>query len=176
MEITVIGDLTENQAWEKYKHLLSSKLITHHSKDKFSGTDLLITNSKGRTVRVQAKNLATAYQSFLVDGKIPGMISLEKDTKYLTLIQELESKGLLTLSDEDLSNISYLLANEIWFRLKGSLGEDSKRKISQQTGGLQYSQLIAEKIFSKQVANFLGVSLQDSFVLNDNKASGSNIF
>lgn len=177
LEITVIGKESEEEIIKKYNNLVRKMMTTHHDTKKMSGTDILLTNpTTNRTVRVQSKNLATAYQSFLSGKTIPGAISMEKEIKYKDLIGRLESTNTLKLTQEDLRDISYLLANEIWFRARGSYEEEDGRKISKQASGLQYSHSIVEKIFSKQIANFIGASIDDAINVNDNRASGSNIF
>lgn len=181
LQIDIVGDKSENKIMqdEKLRNMISSKMKTYHAADKQSQTDMLITNKSGKTVRVQSKNLQEAYQSLISDTTktFPGFATLQNTRKYSDLINALTNSPITTLNDDDIQDLSYLLANEFWFRTHGSYKYNSRTdaKGVSSDGTLGYVASMVNKILSKEVANFIGINIDDNINIAT-KASASNIF
>lgn len=179
---TVVGMETEESMSSnpELSNLLMGAIKSHHKGGADSQTDLLLTNSKtGKTVRVQSKNLQAAYHSVVdIDKRaFPGMARLQQETKYIDLINRLRSTGTLHLSSEELSDLSYILANEVWFRAKGNYPDAGKaRGVSDSSSILGQTARVVEQLFAKEITNFMGITIDDSITLNSPKANSFNTF
>lgn len=160
--------------------LLNGSIKTHHKGAADSQTDLLLTNtSTGKTVRVQSKNLQAAYHSIVDINKnaFPGMAKLQQETKYINLIAQLQTTQTMHLSEEDLSDLSYLLANEAWFRAKGSYPNAGKaRGVSDSSSVLGQTARAVSQLFTKEITNFMGITIDESINVDTSKANSFNSF
>lgn len=177
----VVGMETEEtmQSKKQFSSLLNGSIKTHHKDSAESQTDLLLTNAAtGKTVRVQSKNLQAAYQSVInIDRKsFPGMARLQQETSYIGLIEKLQGTSTIHLSEEDLADLSYLLANEVWFRAKGSYPGGGARGVSDSGSILGQTARGVGQLFAKEIANFMGVTIDQSITVNHGQASSFNSF
>lgn len=160
--------------------LLNGTIKTHHKTSADSQTDLLITNNKTKkTIRAQSKNLQAAYQS-VIDierSSFPGMAKLQQETSYTGLIEQLRGTGTIHLSNGDLDNLSYLLANEIWFRANPSLGGSGKaRGVSNSSSILGQTAQAVSRFFTQEITNFIGITVDNSITVHAEKANSYNSF
>ena len=186
-EVKVVGNLFE-EATKANKQTVSElynipQMKTHHSKNTFSQTDLILTNtSNNKVVRVQSKNAVAVLNKILPnlnDEKIsapPQWVALQKDVKLIELYNLLGDTRQLT--EQDFNDLKYLLANEVWFHVKGSYEEKTGRKLTgeKSEGGLTGAQTIVSRILTKEVGNFLGITFSESFGNAQVITGGSNIF
>lgn len=162
VSIQVVGKKTEEQLSKTI-----SMLKTHHAQNKQSQSDWLITNARtGVQVRVQNKNGIEVLQKILkTNQNIPQINKIQDTTKYLSLIQQLSDSGVSHLQAQDIANLSYLLANSIWFNIKGTYNSNDgeKRKKWTDTGGLKYVNETIEQFFAREITNFIGISFRQNF-------------
>lgn len=170
-DIEVTGKDSEDELAKKYKDW--QKMITHHKTDKMAQTDLLITNANGIRVRVQSKNYMEIMQKMIdINNNIPVLAKIQEENSYLELMNALANVPNSNLTQDDIANVSYLLANELWFNTVGSYG-DNRRKVTDEKGGLTYVVSQINKYMTKAVTNFLGITLDDAITVN---SDASNIF
>lgn len=178
--IEVVGNLNEEEIYNNFKGKVQGKMINYRSEDRFSQTDLLMTNKSGKTVRVQSKNLQKAYQAFVEGKNIPGFASLDGDKKYLDLIAQLQVSPMSSLSKSDLNNLSYLLANEVWFRSHKSIGGSGRSKYKahgiSKSGTMSNVAGMVTDIFSKEIKNFLGYAIDESMVVKKPAINANSFF
>lgn len=176
-----VGMMSEDkmQKDDQINQLLNGAIKTHHKTSADSQTDLLITNNRtGKTIRAQSKNLQAAYQSVINinQNSFPGMAKLQSEASYVNLISQLESTGTLHLSQEDLGNLSYLLANEIWFRANPSYGGSGKaRGISDSSSILGQTVQMVNQLLTSEITNFIGITIDEAITINS-AASSFNSF
>ena len=194
VQIQIVVTGTESEQSLLQKGLIDKILKTHHDPTKESQTDMLLTHN-GKTVRVQSKNLQSAYQSVIsdtIDAKpIPGIARIQDTVGYLDLIDQLDKNGVLHLSNQDLANINYLLANEMWFRIMGTveyytkMNEKGEKEEYYKARGLNSKEPavlkdIAQKVnnyFTKEIQNFIGLSIDENIKAKPLRSqSDSNVF
>lgn len=177
-QIDLTSLLKEEEIIQQFPNKIAGILKTHHSMDKESQTDMLITNKKNnKTVRVQAKNLQSAYQSLITERPFPGFAQLQNTEKYIGLINALQSSESMHLTEEDLGQLSYLLANELWFRTHESIDfGDKTRGISSTGSTINYISQIVEQLLTKELVNFMGINIDESIDVTASAASRSNAF
>lgn len=185
LQVTVhdLGDLTEDQIIEFAATLDStasqiSKMTHRGNSATQSGSDWIMVNSNGMMVRAQVKNSLTLAEEFEKEGKInaPQTIKVSDGIKYLTLQQNLKdyNKGH-GISNDDWAALDYLVANILWIRA----GKDvTKDKGADYKSGVSGIQELIDKLLTKEIGYFLGVTLDFN---NQTKAvnaviGGSNIF
>lgn len=185
-KIDVVGNLFEEATKANQKTVSElyniPQMKTHHSKNTFSQTDLILTNtSNNKVVRVQSKNAVTVLNKILPNlnnetSALPQWVALQKDIKLVELYNLLGDTKQLT--EQDFNDLKYLLANEVWFHIKGSYNEEAGRKLTgeKSEGGLAGAQAIVSRIFTKEVGNFLGITFSESLGSVQVVAGGSNIF
>lgn len=165
-----VGKRDEEDIIKAYKGDLN-KMVTHHDDKKMSQTDLIITMN-GKVARAQAKNLMAAYQAIINQEKIfPAIAKVQDEVKYKTLINNLQNTTHF-LDEQDIKDLEYLLANELWFRLKGNYG-GSKASLKQKHGGVIGVADTINRLLSKEISNFIGITITDNLEV-DTKAS--NLF
>lgn len=176
----VVGDLTEEGLMsDKILSEGLTKMKTHHGASKFSQTDLILTNlSTGKRVRVQAKNAIKILNEILpsledTEAGIPQIIRIQDTTSLMDLVNKLMSSQTCHLTEQDVDNLKYLLANEVWFHKFGSIGDEKGRQKTDVNGGLQHAMNMVNQIFSKEISNFIGITLSDGL---ETVTTGSNIF
>lgn len=168
-EINLTGMMNEETIVNKFKTQVAGKLQTYHKASAESQTDMLITNYRnGKTIRAQAKNLQAAYQSVISSKPFPGMAQLQGETSYKSLVQDFTK-----ISDSDKAALSYLLANEVWFRGGRSMGW---KGVSSQGSTLNYITQVVEQILSQEITNFIGINIDNSIDVTASAASSSNVF
>lgn len=180
--IDITGNMSEEDISKSENKAFSALTMmkTHHSTKKFSQTDLIITNPQGKRVRVQDKNTITILEKIKKgDTKVPQIFAIQHAQKYIDLINQLEVSGTGNLAEEDIEALSYLLANEIWFRLRGSFNKGKtgkKRKVK--GNGLDSTVAAVNNLLTQEVINFLGITVEDSINPANIQVigSGSNIF
>ena len=180
--IDITGNMSEEDISKSENEAFTALTMmkTHHSTKKFSQTDLIITNPQGKRVRVQDKNTITILEKIKKgDTKVPQIFAIQHTQRYIDLINQLEVSGTGNLADEDIEALSYLLANEIWFRLRGSFNKGKtgkKRKVK--GNGLDSTVAAANNLLTQEVINFLGITIEDSINPDNIQVigSGSNIF
>lgn len=164
----------ENEEGATLKDL--ERMVTHHKLSAPSQTDLIITNSiNQKKVRVQAKNYMDVLNKIItLDKNIPLLAKIQEEVGFLELLQRLkETPSGIFLSDNDLRGIAYLVANELWFNMKGSYGEERGRNLTSTTGGLSYVIQQINNLMTNALANFIGVTIDESLTVH---GEASNIF
>ena len=152
------------------------RMVTHHKLSAQSQTDLIITNSiNQKKARVQAKNYMDVLNKIItLDKNIPLLAKIQEETGFLKLLQRLKgTPGGISLSDNDLRGIAYLVANELWFNMKGSYGERRGRNLTSTTGGLSYVIQQINNLMTNALVNFIGVTIDESLTVH---SEASNIF
>lgn len=171
--IEVVGGETEENG-TILKDL--EKMVTHHKMSAQSQTDLIITNSiNQKKVRVQAKNYMDVLNKMIdVDENIPLLAKIQEETNFLRLLERLRgTAGGVSLSDNELSGIAYLVANELWFNMKGSYGEGEGRRLSSNAGGLSYAIQQINNLITSALVNFIGITIDENLTIHN---EASNIF
>lgn len=152
------------------------RMVTHHKLSAQSQTDLVITNSTNqKKVRVQAKNYMDVLNKIItLDENIPLLAKVQEETGFLKLLQRLKGTPAgVSLSDNDLRGIAYLVANELWFNMKGSYGEGKGRNLTSTTGGLSSVVQQINNLMTSTLVNFIGVTIDESLTVHN---EASNIF
>lgn len=181
--IEMLGKLSENEIEDSNNPILANlqKMKTHHDTSKFSQTDLVIVNPQGKKVRVQSKNTIEVLEKIRSGKKIPQIFSVQGKQEYVNLINQLRSTGVSHLSDDDIKALSYLLANEIWFRTKGSYlkkkrGNKTKtvqRRHKVKNDGLNETVHAINTYLMQELTNFLGITIEDNIKPENIKVYGS---
>ena len=177
LQIDLTGMMSEQdmQARSDIRAILTSILTTHHSASKESQTDMLITSNKtGKTVRVQSKNLQAAYHSLVSVRPFPGFAQIQGATKYLTLIEHLQDSQTIHLNETELGELSYLLANELWFRTHQSMDIGRARGVSSSGSTMGNVVTMVNQLLSKEITNFMGINIEE--VIHPQAASSANAF
>lgn len=177
----VVFDLTgmmteqEIQNSSKLRGSIQGIMTTHHAASKESQTDMLVTSKKtNKTVRVQSKNLQAAYQSLVSVRPFPGFAQIQGATKYVNLIQQLQNTGTIHLSEQELGELSYLLANELWFRTHQSMDLGMARGVNSSGSTMNQVVSMVNQLLTKEIVNFMGINIEE--VIHPNAASSANSF
>lgn len=179
--IEMIGKLSENEIEQSTNPIISNlkKMKTHHDTNKFSQTDLVIVNPQGKKVRVQSKNTIEVLEKIRSGQRIPQIFSVQGKQEYVNLINQLNNTNVSHLSDDDISALSYLLANEIWFRTQGSyMRNKNKTKATQRRhkvrgDGLDETIHAINTYLMQELTNFLGITIEDNIKPEKIKVYGS---
>lgn len=143
-----------------------------------SGSDWVLVNSNGVMVRAQAKNSVLLAEEFEKQGNVnrPQPLKVQGSIKYSTLKSNLinHSKGT-GLSKEDWMFLDYLIANILWIRAGGGVNKDKSGSYSSGVSGIQE---LINRLITKEVTYFLGVTLDidDQVEAINAVVGGSNIF
>lgn len=179
IDIEVTGNFSEEKVRERYYkerdkifENVGDVATTHHDPKKFSQTDLIITNSAGAQFRVQSKNYMSVYTKNLqasAETGIPALYEIQGSKKYTDLIAAFEEKGSTAFSEQTKANLSYLLANELWFNQVGDLatGRRHRRRYKepqteQNRLGLQYVVRQVDRLLTQGLAEYLGIVVSES--------------
>lgn len=160
---------------------------TWNDPNKMSYTDLILINSNGMRVRAQSKNYVGAYETFLRTKEdvyqSTHLFSRKMLFKDFFMKLMIESGGRVNIAGEvDLDTLSYIVANEIWFDMHGSI--DRGGGIGWREGKVHTRLFDSDSWLSRALSgafiNFLGVvineggevipSVSNVFFLIDNKA------
>ena len=183
-----VGDKTEMEIRADNDLMPSLETAaTWNDPNKMSYTDLILINAKGMKVRAQSKNYVGAYETFLQTDKDvyqnTHLFSRKMLFKDFFLKLMTESGGRVNISGEiDLDMLSYIVANEIWFDMHGSIdkGGGTGWRTDKIHTRLFDSDSWLSRALSGAFVNFLGVVVSESgevipsisnvFFLIDNKA------
>lgn len=160
---------------------------TWNDPNKMSYTDLILINSRGMKVRAQSKNYVGAYETFLHTKQdvyqSTHLFSRKMLFKDFFMKLMTESGGRINIAGEiDLDTLSYIVANEIWFDMHGSIdkGGNVGWRADKVHTRLFDSDSWLSRALSGAFINFLGVvvsengevipSISNVFFLIDNKA------
>lgn len=170
IKIEIIGDKAENKVQQNLNNIISSTNSVIKDDKKQSYSDWLMTRGE-QTVRVQVKNYRAAIETFLkIGGSGGAQISILRGGKLMELLQKLQSTSnvLDTFNPEE---FGYVLANELWFDLRGSIVHNVNS--SQKVEHLFNDKILMEQI-SSLIINYLGIVWDKSIkVVNP---GASNIF
>lgn len=167
------ASLVKNKDQQKLINSIWSEMKTHHDVTKKSQTDYFIIKGK-KMARVQDKNAQQVLLKLFNNNQsgIPQIAKIQDATSYTKLLEQLKNTNTLHMTDQDIEDLSYLLANEVWFRVKGSYGDIKGRGVGKY-GGLKYTISTIENILSQEIINFLGVTIGEDFTV---VGGASNIF
>ena len=197
VKVHQIGDISEDELYEKFSkidpHL--TKLSIHDTSKMSQSDELLeiVLPGRGTTlIRVQSKaslldqltKIGESYKENVRPQMVRffnGQDSSGTDINITTLFESLMSKGIL--SEYDSKNLTYLLANMVWFNQVGSYEGDKKsgskrtRRVGS-TGGIGFSQAVVDRTLSQAVAQYIGLTTSDSLgqEVKQLQLGGSNIF
>lgn len=178
INISNTGALSEEKMSEQFN---LPKLVTFHDVTKQSQTDLLmvVNTPKGEVrFRVQSKNsyLKDIQNQLLKESDVLGhSIRLQEKIKLTDLLFKLLNDNAanrsIIMTEEDATNLAYILANAAWFR------KSEGRAKTLYEGGLSGPLNEANKLINLQVQDFIGMTLAD--IAGDASkriTEGSNIF
>lgn len=188
-----VGDKTEREIRADNNLIPSLETATTwNDPNKMSYTDLILINSNGMRVRAQSKNYVEAYGTFLrtkQDGTKQDVYQSTHLFSRKMLFKEFfmklmtESGGRINIAGEiDLDTLSYIVANEIWFDMHGSIDKGSS--VGWRTGKVHTRLFDSDSWLSRALSgafvNFLGIVVSESgevipsisnvFFLIDNEA------
>lgn len=177
IKIKSVGTVKERKVEKDFKNEFKGlgTLKTHHSQDKQSQTDVLISNGD-KTVRVQAKNSSLENQTYSNDNLINLNAHLERNKKLKDL--------LLALNIPDAEQIMYTVVNALWFGTHSSVsGERSTGNLAIEEGGADANILTnltkqLSILYSTKAENFIGITLEDAAKREEQilKSGASNVF
>lgn len=133
------------------------------AKGQYSGTDWLIVNKNGKMVRAQVKNSVQIIEELRsTEGKTgaPQTLKVQDEVYYTTFKQNIQKfgHGKGGLSEQDWLFLDYLITNMLWFR---SVGGVNQNKGSQYKSGLSGIQELVNRLLTKEINYFLGVTTLD---------------
>lgn len=195
IRITVTGTDTEEQVAKTMAKIIHNNEEafeqymlkgTHHSLDKYSQTDLLLT-VRGCTVKAQAKNAALeALQQQLIENnwdynKTMWYVRNMDERPLSELLQILTSgdnKHVSTLTDKDAGAIAYLLANAAWFSYAGTVSDTHNKPVSKVTtlSGLAGVYKLVNNLLAISIKDFIGMEVKKTEGDIEKGAYDSNIF
>ena len=183
-----VGDKTEKEIRADNNLIPSLETATTwNDPNKMSYTDLILINSNGMRVRAQSKNYVEAYETFLRTKQdvyqSTHLFSRKMLFKEFFMKLMTESGGRINIAGEiDLDTLSYIVANEIWFDMHGSIDKGSN--VGWRAGKMHTRLFDSDSWLSRALSgafiNFLGIVVSESgevipsvsnvFFLIDNKA------
>lgn len=179
------GDVLEDNIVTEFKTAMSKQNIQSSDEDGIkvngkyghgqkSGSDWILVNKNGVTVRAQVKNSAEIV-SKIADNALnfPQIVKVQNEISYQQLKRNLNNNGG-RLTSQDWEIVDYLIANMLWFSTVKDLGGEESSVYNSSRKG--YIKSAIEKAFGSEIAYFLGVE----FNLIDNKIQtvigASNVF
>lgn len=167
-----VGELSEDALLQtaQAKGLKNVEAMSHRGSGRQSGSDWLITNAKGYTVRAQAKNssdIIKEYKQGILNR--PHLLKVQDGVKYFTTkkqIREMKGSGQ-RLDDEEWRVLDYLIANYAYF--------NANRDSSSGSSSIKDIKRIISNLLSVEFGYFLGVSFDDISQVIADKAV-SNVF
>lgn len=189
VDVTVTGNMTEEQLREKLwldqGEVLETmpEFKTHHQLDKFTQTDLILTNQNGKTFGVQSKNYMEALFKTKASmatggGGIPAIMQIQGETKVMNFFSQFNETGWNPFTESDIENLAYFMANTLWFNLVGTFARGKnmtnfetryRRRqygntagLEQKEQGLQYAVAQIDRILTNALANYLGVVVAET--------------
>lgn len=174
-----VGSIEEQnvakEIWEKYRIKIDT-LKTFHNQEKQSQSDMILISPKGKTARVQSKNALQALFDWQDKGNTPALMKIQETARVIDLLNDIQKFNYI--NDQDVGDLSYMLANAVWFERVGDINEDTRRKISGTEGEGGISGIYAEvnKRLSAAVTGMLGITVGDAFNGLNVSLSGSNLF
>ena len=197
VKVHQVGNITEDELYDKFSKIDSNlKKLSIHDTNKQSQSDELleiVLPGRGTTlIRVQSKStlldqlvkIGDSYKENVQPQMLRffnGKDSSGNNINITALFENLVSKGII--SDYDSKNLTYLLANMIWFNQVGSYEGDGRngskrtRRVGS-TGGIGFSQAIVDRTLSQSIAEYIGLTTAESLgqEIKQIQLGGSNIF
>ena len=178
-----IGDITEEQLIEELDNITRTTGKEHTIKQNYkygkgekSGSDWIITNKQGQTIRAQVKNSAKFADDLREKGAIgfPQTVKVQDNIYFKTLKHNLQTYSKNSnLSEDDWANLEYLIANTVWIRAGGGVTQD---KGENYTSGVSGIQELINNILAQEIGYFLSISLSEVDDVTNVVLGGSNIF
>lgn len=178
-----VGDLTEEQLIEELDNIARTTGKKHtikqnhkYGKGEKSGSDWIITNKQGQTIRAQVKNSAKFADDLREKGAIgfPQTVKVQDNIYFKTLKHNLQTYSKNgNLSEDDWANLEYLIANTVWIRAGGGVTQD---KGADYTSGVSGIQELINNILAQEIGYFLSTSLSEVDDVANVVLGGSNIF
>ena len=197
VKVHQVGNITEDELYDTFSKIDSNlKKLSIHDTNKQSQSDELleiVLPGRGTTlIRVQSKStlldqlvkIGDSYKENVQPQMLRffnGKDSSGNNINITALFENLVSKGII--SDYDSKNLTYLLANMIWFNQVGSYEGNSRngskrtRRVGS-TGGIGFSQAIVDRTLSQSIAEYIGLTTAESLgqEIKQIQLGGSNIF
>lgn len=197
VKVHQVGNITEDELYDKFSKIDSNlKKLSIHDTNKQSQSDELleiVLPGRGTTlIRVQSKStlldqlvkIGDSYKENVQPQMLRffnGKDSSGNNINITALFENLVSKGII--SDYDSKNLTYLLANMVWFNQVGSYegngrnGSKRTRRVGS-TGGIGFSQAIVDRTLSQSIAEYIGLTTAESLgqEIKQIQLGGSNIF
>ena len=163
-ELELIGGKTEIEA-RKLQQAVSQTIrdagFTYKDSKKLSYSDFVL-RANGITVRVQSKNYMALFDKIIKEGRdLPIFAQLQGSIRYLDLVNRLIASGH-SLSNQAASELSYYIANIMWFNQYGGRGYYRRKSTGATTqtvlrSSMSVQQENMEKILSYAAQELLGI-------------------
>ena len=182
IKVRVTGAMKEQEVMEKiFNQKISqvTRLLTHDI-TKQSYSDLVLIRN-GRMARVQSKNYLGIVNNWIQSGGENRIASITTDSNSKNLIEFLNmAQNQNALGNIDMAAISYVLANEMWFKNHVSYGGGNKGDKSgfnlNNNSGSSFDFDKINRALSEVLYNFIGVVVDESIVEPNIIAEQSNLF
>lgn len=181
-----VGQFNDQEVQKKLKNFVTSEKqvigsLSYKGTDKTESPSDFLLCYGDKVVRVQSKNSLTLFEQVkdsFETSKIPQALKLQDQIKYLTFLDKISTYQ--DNVDIDYDQLSYLVANVLWFRnhqtqervyaTRGPANTETK------TEGINAAMRTINRILSQEIAYLLGVAEEEFANSVNDVIGGSNTF